>query len=83
MRMTRTMMLEVLKQDYIRTAWAKGLRERTVIWRHTLKKALIPLSPSSPGDTMVSEHRHHRTDFRPSGHRRLLLDGINNRISRS
>ncbi|MBA7590993.1 Dipeptide transport system permease protein DppB [subsurface metagenome] len=43
MRMTRTMMLEVLRQDYIRTAWAKGLRERTVILRHTLKNALIPV----------------------------------------
>ncbi|MBA7597495.1 Dipeptide transport system permease protein DppB [subsurface metagenome] len=43
MRMTRTMMLEVLRQDYIRTAWAKGLRERVVILRHTLKNALIPV----------------------------------------
>ncbi|MFC2052642.1 ABC transporter permease, partial [Chloroflexota bacterium] len=43
MRMTRTMMLEVLRQDYIRTAWAKGLRERTVVFRHTLKNALIPV----------------------------------------
>lgn len=43
MRMTRTMMLEVLRQDYIRTAWAKGLRERTVISRHALKNALIPV----------------------------------------
>ncbi|MFC2012143.1 ABC transporter permease [Chloroflexota bacterium] len=43
MRMTRTMMLEVLRQDYIRTAWSKGLRERTVIFRHTLKNALIPV----------------------------------------
>ena len=43
MRMTRTMMLEVLRQDYIRTAWAKGLRERVVILRHALKNALIPV----------------------------------------
>jgi len=43
MRMTRTMMLEVLRQDYIRTAWAKGLRERAVITRHALKNALIPV----------------------------------------
>ncbi|NVM27147.1 MAG: ABC transporter permease [Desulfobacterales bacterium] len=43
MRMTRTMMLEVLRQDYIRTAWAKGLRERAVIIRHALKNALIPV----------------------------------------
>ena len=43
MRLTRTMMLEVLRQDYIRTAWAKGLRERFVIVRHALKNALIPV----------------------------------------
>ncbi|HWO93247.1 MAG TPA: ABC transporter permease [Dehalococcoidia bacterium] len=43
MRLTRTMMLEVLRQDYIRTAWAKGLRERGVIMRHALKNAFIPV----------------------------------------
>jgi len=43
MRYTRTMMLEVLRQDYIRTAWAKGLRERVVTLRHALKNALIPI----------------------------------------
>ena len=43
MRIMRTMMLEVLRQDYIRTAWAKGLRERTVVVRHALKNALIPI----------------------------------------
>ena len=43
MRMLRTMMLEVMRQDYIRTAWAKGLRERTVVLRHALKNALIPV----------------------------------------
>jgi peptide/nickel transport system permease protein len=43
MRMTRTMMLEVLRQDYIRTAWSKGLKERTVVLRHALKNALIPV----------------------------------------
>ena len=43
MRMTRTMMLEVMRQDYIRTAWAKGLRERVVVMRHALKNALIPV----------------------------------------
>jgi len=43
MRMTRTMMLEVLRQDYIRTAWSKGLRERTIIVRHAMKNALIPV----------------------------------------
>ena len=44
MRMTRTMMLEVLRQDYIRTAWAKGLNERVVVMRHALKNALIPVA---------------------------------------
>ena len=43
MRMTRTMMLEVLRQDYIRTAWSKGLKERIVIMRHAIKNALIPI----------------------------------------
>jgi len=43
MRMTRTMMLEVLRNDYIRTAWSKGLTERTVILRHALKNASLPL----------------------------------------
>ena len=43
MRMTRTMMLEVLRQDYIRTAWAKGLKERVVVMRHAVKNALIPV----------------------------------------
>jgi peptide/nickel transport system permease protein len=43
MRMTRTMMLEVLRQDYIRTAWAKGLREILVVIRHASKNALIPV----------------------------------------
>ena len=43
MRMTRTMMLEVLRQDYIRTAWSKGLRERAVVVRHAVKNALIPV----------------------------------------
>ena len=43
MRMTRTMMLEVLRQDYVRTAWAKGLRERVVVMRHAVKNALIPV----------------------------------------
>ena len=43
MRMTRTMMLEVLRQDYIRTARSKGLRERVVVMRHAIKNALIPV----------------------------------------
>lgn len=43
MRMVRTAMLEVLSQDYIRTARAKGLRERTVVYRHALRNSLIPV----------------------------------------
>jgi peptide/nickel transport system permease protein len=43
MRLTRTQMLEVLRQDYVRTAWAKGLRERSIIVGHALKNALIPV----------------------------------------
>jgi len=42
-RQTRSAMLEVIRQDYIRTAWAKGLRERTVIMRHAVKNGIIPV----------------------------------------
>jgi peptide/nickel transport system permease protein len=42
-RQTRSSMLEVMKQDYIRTAWSKGLRERIIIIRHALKNGLIPI----------------------------------------
>ncbi len=43
MRLLRSQMLEVLRMDYIRTAQAKGLRERSVIYRHALKNAMIPV----------------------------------------
>jgi len=76
MRMTRTMMLEVLRQDYIRTAWAKGLRERVVILRHALKNALIPVItvigwevPVILGGTVIIEQI-----FSLPGMGRLLLD---------
>jgi peptide/nickel transport system permease protein len=42
-RQTRSSMLEVIRQDYIRTAWSKGLRERAVIFRHALKISLTPV----------------------------------------
>jgi peptide/nickel transport system permease protein len=42
-RMTRSTVLEVLREDYIRTAWAKGLRERAVVIRHALKNAMLPV----------------------------------------
>ncbi|MEX0760114.1 MAG: ABC transporter permease, partial [Tistlia sp.] len=44
-RLTRASMLEVLRQDYIRTARAKGLPERRVIWRHAFKAALVTVIP--------------------------------------
>ena len=63
MRLTRTMMLEVLRQDYVRTAWAKGLRERVVVLRHALKNALNPVLtmvglqlPVLIGGAVVVEH---------------------------
>lgn len=43
MRLTRSSLLEVLGQDYLRTAQAKGLRERSVVWRHAMRNALIPI----------------------------------------
>lgn len=43
MRWVRTMMLEVMRQDYVRTAWSKGLRERLVVGRHALKNTMIPV----------------------------------------
>jgi peptide/nickel transport system permease protein len=42
-RYTRSSMLEVIRQDYIRTARAKGLSERNVIWKHALRNAMLPL----------------------------------------
>ena len=42
-RQTRSSMLEVIQQDYVRTAWAKGLRERLIVMRHVLKNGLIPV----------------------------------------
>ncbi len=44
-RLTRTAMLEVLRQDYIRTARAKGVTERRVIWKHAFKSALVSVIP--------------------------------------
>ena len=43
MRITRSSLLEVMREDYIRTAYAKGQRERVVIWRHALKNAFLPV----------------------------------------
>jgi peptide/nickel transport system permease protein len=43
MRITRSALLEVLREDYVRTAWAKGQRGRVVIWRHALKNSILPV----------------------------------------
>ena len=79
MRMTRTMMLEVLRQDYIRTARAKGLQEKVVVIRHALKNALIPVitliglqTPVVIGGTVVIERI-----FSLPGMGRLLMDAVN------
>jgi peptide/nickel transport system permease protein len=81
MRMSRTMMLEVLRQDYIRTAWSKGLRERVVVTRHALKNALIPLitiigiqMPVLLGGAVIIERI-----FNIPGMGRLLISAIENR----
>ena len=68
MRMIRTMMLEVLRQDYIRTAWAKGLRERVVVVRHALKKRLNPGHHRCGHPNTLDGRRggDHRDRFRPS-----------------
>jgi len=57
------MMLEVLRQDYVRTAWAKGLGGRVVIFRHALRNAMIPIvtvigsqMPFYFGGSIVMEH---------------------------
>ncbi len=78
MRMTRTMMLEVLRQDYIRTAWSKGLKERIVVIRHGLKNALIPVVtliglqlPILIGGSVIMENI-----FNLSGTGRLMLDAL-------
>jgi peptide/nickel transport system permease protein len=42
-RQMRSSMLEVIRQDYIRTAWSKGLKERVIVMRHALKNSLIPV----------------------------------------
>jgi len=53
-RQTRSSMLEVMRQDYIRTAWSKGLRERIIIIRHALKNGLIPvITLSGMGFSMI------------------------------
>ena len=81
MRMTRTMMLEVLRQDYIRTAWSKGLKERAVVMRHAVKNALIPVVtliglqlPILVGGAVIMENI-----FNLPGLGRLMVNALNNR----
>lgn len=81
MRLLRTMMLEVLRQDYIRTAWSKGLSERVIIFRHALKNALMPvvtvigmMIPILIGGAVVIEEI-----FALPGMGRWLIDSINQR----
>ena len=81
MRMTRTMMLEVLRQDYIRTAWSKGLKERVVVMRHAVKNALIPVVtliglqlPLLVGGSVIMENI-----FNLPGLGRLMVDALENR----
>ena len=78
MRVTRTMMLEVLRQDYIRTAWSKGLKERVVIVRHAVKNALIPVVtliglqlPLLVGGSVIMENI-----FNLPGLGRMFLDSL-------
>ncbi len=81
MRLMRTMMLEVLRQDYIRTAWAKGLSEPLVVVRHALRNALIPVvtliglqAPLLIGGAVIIEQI-----FVIPGMGLLLLDAVNQR----
>lgn len=81
MRMTRSMMLEVMRQDYIRTAWSKGLKERVVVTRHALKNALIPvitiigfMMPVMIGGAVIMEQI-----FALPGVGRLMIQAINQR----
>ena len=80
-RVTRSSMLEVLREDYVRTARAKGLRERRVIYLHALKNASLPIITVSGwslgillGGTIIIERI-----FVVPGMGTLLLEGINNR----
>jgi peptide/nickel transport system permease protein len=81
MRLTRGMLLEALRQDYVRTAWAKGLAERKVVLKHALRNAVIPVItllgtqlPLILGGTVVIE-----TIFGLPGVSRFLFDAINQR----
>jgi peptide/nickel transport system permease protein len=80
LRLTRTQMLEVLRQDYIRTAQAKGLSQPTVLYKHALRNALIPVVtiigvglPGIIAGTVIFEQI-----FIIPGMGRYLVDAVNN-----
>ncbi|QPS32538.1 ABC transporter permease [Brevibacterium casei] len=77
-RYTRGSMLEVMGQDYIRTARAKGLNERTVIMRHALRNALLPLASIIPVDviTMIGGAVITESIFGWNGMGKLFIDSM-------
>jgi peptide/nickel transport system permease protein len=80
-RMTRSSMLEVIRQDYIRTARAKGLREMKIVRKHALKNALIPVITMIGGQVsmIIGGNVIIETIFNIPGLGSLMVTGINNR----
>jgi peptide/nickel transport system permease protein len=78
MRMTRSTLLEVLREDYVRTAWAKGLGERMIIYKHALKNALIPVITIVGGQlgTLLAGTVIVETIFALPGMGRLTVEAI-------
>jgi peptide/nickel transport system permease protein len=78
MRMTRSTLLEVLREDYVRTAWAKGLGERMIIYKHALKNALIPVVTIVGGQfgTLLAGTVIVETIFALPGMGRLTVEAI-------
>jgi peptide/nickel transport system permease protein len=78
MRMTRSTLLEVLREDYVRTAWSKGLGERVIIYKHALKNALIPVVTVVGGQlgTLLAGTVIVETIFALPGMGRLTVEAI-------
>jgi peptide/nickel transport system permease protein len=78
MRMTRSTVLEVLREDYVRTAWAKGLGGRIVVYKHALKNALIPVVTIVGGQlgTLLAGTVVVETIFALPGMGRLTVEAI-------
>ena len=78
MRMTRSTLLEVLREDYVRTAWAKGLGERIIIYKHALKNAMIPVITLVGGQfgTLLAGTVIVETIFALPGMGRLTVEAI-------